>query len=242
MSTPNATGRSWLTTLKELLVQRMRRLLVVSGIFALSFMMVVPVLAAETMPDEGHGDVLDGDALVVFHRSDDLEVDTTSTGTGLLLAPLYLRIPEPDVLNCTLRSDIRSIVSERPGATFTEIREAVGAATGTVQHHLRVLVRGGVLRRVRTGKYTRYYPANSRVLALSPSEEAVVNHLDREGPSTKAELANRLGMSRQLVHYHVERMEGKGLVQVDRDGPAPVVHLNLTIPRGPTPPLDGRTT
>ena len=242
MPTPAQTGRSWLTTLKELLVQRMRRLLVMSGIFALSFMMVVPVLGAESMPNEGHDDVMDGDSLVVFPRSDDLEVDTTGTGTGLLLAPLYLRIPEPDVLNCTLRSDIRTIVNDRPGATFTEIREAVGAATGTVQHHLRVLVRGGVLRRVRTGKYTRYYPANHRVLALGPSEEAVVNNLHLEGSATKAELADRLGMSRQLVHYHVERMAEKGLVEVDRDGAVPVVHLNVVLPRDPQKLPVARTT
>ena len=231
LQTPNGDIRSWLTTLKDMLFQRFRRLLVLSGIFALSFMMVVPLVSAEAMPDDGHGDVLAVDSLVVFSRSDDLDVDTTGagTGTGLFLAPLYLRIPEPDVLNSTLRSNINDLVNERPGATFSEIRVAMGAATGTVQHHLRVLVRSGVLRRVRTGKYTRYYPSNTRVLAIGPTQEMIVKALAMDGPGTKAALGKRMGMSRQLVHYHVERMESVGLVRIDRGGKVPVISLGLDL-------------
>ena len=63
-----------------------------SGIFALSFMMVVPVLGAESMPNEGHDDVMDGDSLVVFPRSDDLEVD----GSRLELLAFLRLLDRPD--------------------------------------------------------------------------------------------------------------------------------------------------
>jgi predicted transcriptional regulator len=151
--------------------------------------------------------------------------DSEWTNSPMVLAPLYLRIPEPQLLNSSLRHSIFNYLNHNPGATFSQIRASVGAATGTVQHHLRVLVRGGVLRRVRTGKYTRYYPYNHRVLALGPSQERLVESLATEGPGTKAELARRTGMSRQLVHYHVERMATEGLVLVDRESGQPFVKL-----------------
>ena len=36
-------------------------------------------------------------------------------------------------------------------------------------------------------------------------------------------------MSRQLVHYHIERMEDCGLVSIDRDGNVPVISLGATL-------------
>jgi predicted transcriptional regulator len=179
--------------------------------------------SAETGPvAEAEGAIIDG---VSDPYVDTPLEDSTWAQSPVMLAPLYLRIPEPQLLNNSMRASIFAFVNHNPGATFTQIRESVSAASGTVQHHLRVLVRGGVLRRVRTGKYTRYYPFNHRVLALPPSQETIVKTLVKEGPATKAEIASRTGMSRQLVHYHVEKMAELGLVEVDRDNGSPVIRL-----------------
>jgi len=205
----------------------MARFFMGSWVVALALMMVLPAMAAVEAQDAAL-EAIEVDGVSDPYTGTLLE-DPTWINSSVMLAPLYLRIPEPQLLNSSMRASIYNQVSSNPGATFTEIRDSVGAASGTVQHHLRVLVRGGVLRRVRTGKYTRYYPFNHRVLALPPSQEAIVRSLATEGPGTKAELAQRTGMSRQLVHYHVERMVTDGLVEVDRDNGSPLVRLGLPL-------------
>lgn len=205
----------------------MARFFMGSWVVALALMMVLPAMAA-VEAQEAALEAIEVDGVSDPYTGTLLE-DPTWINSSVMLAPLYLRIPEPQLLNSSMRASIYNQVSSNPGATFTEIRDSVGAASGTVQHHLRVLVRGGVLRRVRTGKYTRYYPFNHRVLALPPSQEAIVRSLATEGPGTKAELAQRTGMSRQLVHYHVERMVTDGLVEVDRDNGSPLVRLGLPL-------------
>jgi len=225
---PNLHVASWLTGIKLSLAARWGRFFMGSWVVALALLMVMPAMAsADAGPlAEAEGIVMDG---VSDPYVDTPLEDSTWAHSPVMLAPLYLRIPEPQLLNSSMRASIFAFVNHNPGATFTQIKVSVAAASGTVQHHLRVLVRGGVLRRVRTGKYTRYYPFNHRVLALPPSQETIVKTLVKEGPGTKAELAQRTGMSRQLVHYHVEKMSELGLVDVDRDNGSPVVRLGFPV-------------
>ena len=220
------TPTSWLTRLKARLVGRMLRFFTVSAFVGLAMMMVVPATVASDVPTPSDADVLEAtiEGQVVAWQGTDLDTSTWAN-SSLVLAPLYLRIPEPELLNSSLRAEIFSFISQNPGATFTRVRDSVGAATGTVQHHLRVLVQADMLRKVRTGKYTRYYPFNHRVLALGPSQEAIVRSLADDGPATQADLAHRTGMTRQLVHYHIKNMESSGLVEVDRDLGTPLVRL-----------------
>jgi DNA-binding transcriptional ArsR family regulator len=217
-----------LTGIKASLAARWRRFFLGSWVVGLALLMVMPAMAtADVGPvAEAAGGVADG---VMDPYVDTPLEDSTWAESAVMLAPLYLRIPEPQLLNSSMRASIFAFVNHNPGATFSQIRESVSAASGTVQHHLRVLVRGGVLRRVRTGKYTRYYPFNHRVLALPPSQETIVKSLVKDGPATKAELAKRIDMSRQLVHYHVEKMAELGLVEVDRDNGSPVIRLGYPV-------------
>jgi biotin operon repressor len=215
---------SWLTALRAGIGRKLRSILPVVPIVAFAMMMVVPSVAGVAGPQAVAAEA-DVDVSVISDLPDVVLDDSTWTNSSFLLAPLYLRIPQPQLLNHSLRGEIFNYVSRNPGATFTQVRDGVGAASGTVQHHLRVLVRGDVLRSVKTGKYTRYWPCNHRVLAMGPSEESIVKSLASDGPATKAELAHRTGMSRQLVHYHVERMAEEGLVEVDRDNGSPLVKL-----------------
>ena len=224
MRLPSIDIMSWLTALRAGLGRKLRNFMPAVPIVAFAMMMVVPSVAGVAGPEAVTAEA-DVDTSVITDLPDIVLDDSTWTNSSFLLAPLYLRIPQPQLLNHSLRNEIFNYVNRNPGATFTQVRDGVGAASGTVQHHLRVLVRGDVLRSVKTGKYTRYWPCNHRVLAMGPSEECIVKSLASDGPASKAELAQRTGMSRQLVHYHVERMSEEGLVLVDRDNGSPLVRL-----------------
>ncbi len=228
MKLPKLDPVSWLTALRTGIGRRLRNFMPVVPIVAFALMMVVPSMAAVAGPEAVAAEA-DVDTSVITDLPDVFLEDSTWTNSSLLLAPLYLRIPQPQLLNHSLRNEIFNYVNRNPGATFTQVRDGVGAASGTVQHHLRVLVRGDALRSVQTGKYTLYWPCNHRVLALGPSEENIVKSLADEGPGTQADLAHRTGMSRQLVHYHILQMEEKGLVEVHRVNGRPVVALGTPV-------------
>jgi len=201
-----------------------------------SMLLVAPPMGAAMLQDQA----VDGDHSLLVDEGvvslGDTAVSAFAPGSNasILLAPLYLRLPEPQLLNSSLRSSIYSCVQSNPGATFTEIRAQTGAAAGTVQHHLRVLERGGVLRRVRAGKFTRFYPATARATRLSPPEERIARALSDVGPTSQAALGRMLGMSRQLVHYHVEHLEGRGIVA--REGAAGASVIRLAVPLTPRYP------
>jgi len=233
-----AQGAEWV---KELLVSAMgaltSRLSHIFYTFAIasvaSMLLVAPPMGAAMLQNQA----VDGDHTLlmddgaVTHGDTAVSAFAPGSNASILLAPLYLRLPEPQLLNSSLRSSIYSCVQSNPGATFTEIRTQTGAAAGTVQHHLRVLERGGVLRRVRAGKFTRFYPATARATRLSPPEERIARALSDVGPTSQAALGRMLGMSRQLVHYHVEHLEMRGIVA--REGAAGSSVIRLAVPLTP---------
>jgi DNA-binding MarR family transcriptional regulator len=217
---------------------RFKLLFPIAAVLFCSMVMVLPGAVAGPVTDQasdGEGPIAAPEASAGGDAASSDVVDRDSSTVGwheapAFMAPLYLRIPEPELLNSSLRAQIFSFVERNPGATFSQIQARVRAAPGTVQHHLRVLVRGEVLRKVRTGKFTRYYPANTPANRLSPPEEKVVMALFKEGPVTQADLAKLLGMSRQLVHYHVSKLEDRGYVVKQHCKGGPVIHLAISMP------------
>ena len=226
--------KEMLASAKRALASRLSQVFYTFAIASVaSMLLVAPPMAAAMLQNQA----ADGDHALLVDEGvvslGDTAVSAFAPGSNasILLAPLYLRLPEPQLLNSSMRSSIYSSVQSNPGATFTEIRAQTGAAAGTVQHHLRVLERGGVLRRVRVGKYTRFYPATTRATRLSPPEERIARALSDLGPTSQAALGRMLGMSRQLVHYHVEHLVTRGVVA--REGAANAAVIRLAVPMTP---------
>lgn len=227
----------WVARARRALSLRLGRILVLLGLaVVVTVLVAAPPLGAAVQ--KAPSDLIVGDEVMAVPMSGDTlaapsGVEVRGAEASVMLAPLYLRIPEPQLLNSSMRGDIYSAIVMSPGLTFTQIRTQVGAASGTLQHHLRVLERGGAIRRVRVGKYTRFYPATQRALRLSPPEERIARALAETGGSTQASLGRMLGMSRQLVHYHVGHLQERGVVVREwaDEGSPPVVRLAVPIER-----------
>jgi DNA-binding MarR family transcriptional regulator len=216
----------WVARARRALSQRLGRFLVLLGLAVVVTVLVAAPPLGAAVQKEVMAVPMSGDTLAAPSG-----VEARGAEASVMLAPLYLRIPEPQLLNSSMRGEIYSAIVMNPGLTFTQVRAQVGTASGTLQHHLRVLERGGAVRRVRVGKYTRFYPATQRALRLSPPEERIARALAETGGSTQASLGRMLGMSRQLVHYHVGHLEERGVVVrewTDAGGP-PVVRLAVPL-------------
>jgi len=110
-----------------------------------------------------------------------------------------------------------------PGDHFRSIVRSLRIGVGTAQHHLRVLVRGGLVYERKAEGRSRYYVSgDSEQLAKNDLfgkhwgfrdlRLRVWNALNRTGESTATKIATILGITRQLAAYHLGRLEEKGLV------------------------------
>lgn len=151
-----------------------------------------------------------------------------------LAAPLFSRLERPRALDHPARSAILAAVQAEPGLHYQEIVRRTGLAQGTAQHHLRKLVGVGLLVEHAGPGYTCYFPPGAvdrRVMAVAPriksaGARGVLHRLQERPGLSESELAAALGRSRQTIHHHVRRLEGLGLVRVERRGAR--LHLTTT--------------
>lgn len=112
-------------------------------------------------------------------------------------------------------------VADHPGIHLRQIVRDLGLALGTVEHHLHLLVRHGLLERHRLQGQTGYFLAG----ATSPDERLLSSVLRHDGPRRilralaadadldAAALARRLGLSKATTAHHVKRLLAAGLLE-----------------------------
>lgn len=132
----------------------------------------------------------------------------------------FSRIERPRVLDHERRARILEIVQAEPGIHSEDLRRRTGLAQGTLQHHVRKLVETGVLVRRRVGGYTCYHAPGAadaqgleaQAVGRSAAARRILAALEEDPSLSGTALAERLGMSRQSVHYHLKRLRASGLV------------------------------
>lgn len=136
-----------------------------------------------------------------------------------LFAPLYTRLPPSRVLDHPTRAAMMERVRERPGLTMGELQRDLGLANGALAYHVRRLVRAGLLRIATDGQARRLHPSGTgRVLSVAPLQERLLALLDERGPTSASEAALALDASRQALHYHIRRLEARGLIDARKEG------------------------
>lgn len=137
-----------------------------------------------------------------------------------LFMPLYSRVKGEKVLDNFVRGQIYGYVVANPGASFNQIRKALSLHNGQFAYHVQVLGREKYIRIQRDGIYTRFYPAPMNGGAIPVTGmRADIFHVIRENPGiSQKEIAKTLGISNQLVSYHVMRLRERKLLKVKQKG------------------------
>jgi predicted transcriptional regulator len=152
----------------------------------------------------------------------------------------------------TARRRIAERVRADPGVHFNALVRGLDMAPGQAQYHLRRLLDDRVVAEDCYGR-THYYPPSfdpweRRSLALLRRETSadVVGTLLESGGTPAMEVAERVGIARSTLSWHVERLVDAGLVVEDRDSRGRIV-LDLAYPERTTrllrrarPTLPGR--
>lgn len=121
------------------------------------------------------------------------------------------------------RNLILNLLSERAGATITDLCRAVGAGWGTVQHHLYLLRRAGLVKSVMQGRTHVFFGENATLTTLQQQAvllrgrvRELVTIVLRQPGIGQLELTQRISMSRKVLRAYVELLTTHGLLEERR--------------------------
>jgi len=144
-----------------------------------------------------------------------------------------------------LRSRILKTLERFPGTHFRELQRQLEAANGTLRHHLNILIKERTVTVVPVNGRTCYYagaPAQVEILegtgvtdeataaamlpvGLSRIQTIIVTRLSNsKAPTSQAQLARDLGISRTTVHSAISVLRNRGIVSIGAVSLAP--HLS----------------
>ena len=137
-----------------------------------------------------------------------------------LLIPLYTKLMKDRVLDHYLRGKIHGYIIANPGEHYNAIKEQLDVTNGALSYHLRVLEREGYIRSRMDGMYKRFYPSEMKLPRsthrISSFQEVILTIVKNNHGVSQKDIARRIGVSSQVINYHIKLLEDAGLIQVDR--------------------------
>jgi len=136
------------------------------------------------------------------------------------LISIYSKLSKKDILNHEIRGLIRGYIIANPGDHYSSIKRNLDLNNGTLAYHLRVLEQNGFIKSMYDGIYKRYYPANINISKLKKNvakQEEIVNIILDNPGVTMEQIGRMIGVSRQVVNYHVKNLIRGGVVTYSRD-------------------------
>jgi DNA-binding MarR family transcriptional regulator len=139
-----------------------------------------------------------------------------------LFIPLYSRIKKEELLDQPIRYKIHGYLIGKPGAHFGSIKQDLHIPNGQLVYHLKKLMKADLIYSREDGIKKRFYPKDVPKIAADQqykgTEEMILEFLGNNSGANQKEIASSLGVSRQVVGYHLNKMEEKGVVRKELEG------------------------
>jgi WD40 repeat protein/DNA-binding CsgD family transcriptional regulator len=156
----------------------------------------------------------------------------TETGRYLsiefLFLPLFSKIKKRHPLENKMRELIYEYIELNPGENYSSIKKTLGLANGTLVYHLKILKKEDLVKSVSDGRYKRFYPVESTKLdqnlvyehegpqMLTELQRKIIKKVEEEPNISQVDVARSLGVSRQLVNYHMNKLAKAGVLKLKR--------------------------
>ena len=139
---------------------------------------------------------------------------------------LYARITRAEVFDNSVRERIFHAIKASPGLSASDLAKAAGVSWGTTIYHLDVLEQNRMVTSLRKGRHRRYFengaalsvPKETVAVLQNAVTAQVVSSIKGQPGATQKELASRVGLTPQALHWHLQRLVQVGLVQKVREG------------------------
>lgn len=130
---------------------------------------------------------------------------------------LYSRIPRDELLEHEIRDQLIDVLEAKPGLYLRQLARSVDVPYGQTVHHLEKLEQADLVVSVREGQHLRFYPVGTGepIPKAWSTRERVLGVIERYPGVTQVEIARRLGISRQLVSYHVKKLRKAARVDTE---------------------------
>lgn len=147
-----------------------------------------------------------------------------AAGTWMVFAGHRKRAESPEQICHPVRKRMMDWIRRRPGIRLSGLWKELGANRGTAQYHLLVLERAGVIRTLREGRATRYFPvetpaADLPALALLLRGRVLeVARLLLESPGiSQHDLTATLDISRRVFREYADLLKELDFIDEVRD-------------------------
>jgi predicted transcriptional regulator len=143
-----------------------------------------------------------------------------------LLLPLYHRFKKKTALDNPTRQKVYELLRDAPGSSAAVLGERSALHVTTVKYHLDVLRRLGMVGEQMVDGRRRFYSYENgdraemleRALLDEPAARAVFQQIVKAPGRPFIEVAKALGMRKEHVHYHVQKLSRYGLISDKWEG------------------------
>ena len=139
---------------------------------------------------------------------------------NLGVIPLYSRITNGQVLKQNTRKDIYEYIVSNPGVYYSSIMKDLKIKNGVTSYHLAMLEREGYIKSKHIGLYKRFFVNGATTGDIPQSKirrEIIQNIVNNPGIS-QTDIASNLGVSNQVVNYHIGILRRSNLINIEKDG------------------------
>ena len=146
-----------------------------------------------------------------------------------MLVPLYTRLKREKILDHFLRGQVYGFIKANPGAHYNLIRKKLNINNGALAYHISVLERERFIRSRRDGTLKRFYPANMNIPKgheLTEMEKRIIDVVKANPGFSQKDIANTLGLSPQVVNYHIKSLARAHILRLGRVGKRTLCYLS----------------
>ncbi|MEM3493710.1 MAG: winged helix-turn-helix transcriptional regulator [Thermoplasmata archaeon] len=117
-----------------------------------------------------------------------------------------------------MREKILTYINSHQGVHYRMIKNGLKLGNGTLSYHLHTLEKEGKVRSKKFGRYRVFYIQDAEKPYLTPLQRKILEILKNKPSISLKNLSGEIGISRQLLSYHLKILEMFGLVKKTRRG------------------------
>jgi predicted transcriptional regulator len=149
-----------------------------------------------------------------------------------IFVPFLAKIRKRHPLENQMRDLIYKYIEHNPGENYSKIKKTLGLANGTLVYHLKILTKENLIKSITQGRRRRFYPIELEILdnnliyefdepqMLTKIQKDILNKISEEPGISKIEMAKSIGVSRQLLNYHLNKLVKFGILKSKRKNEA----------------------
>jgi DNA-binding MarR family transcriptional regulator len=134
---------------------------------------------------------------------------------------MYSKIKRDNLLKHAVRQRIHEYVKENPGAHYRAILDDLELSMGVLTYHLNRLEKAEYLRSRQDGMYRRFFVTGRKTevkFFLSDVQESILSTIRTHQGISQTRIAERIGVTRKVVNYHVKILDQAGLIYMEDRG------------------------